>query len=73
MQIFTFKHISRYIFYSAFFIQIQYLLYLFLLRSIPMDKFTDVASRVCSGFMLVFILMCLSWPSAFPAGLSLIK
>lgn len=73
MQIFKFSNISRYIFYSAFFIQIQYLLYLFLLRSITMDKFTDVASRVCSGFMLFFILMCLSWPSAFPAGLSLIK
>lgn len=34
-----------------------------------MGKFIDVASKICSGFMWIFILMCLSWPSAFPAAL----
>lgn len=56
-------------FYSAFFIQFHYLPYLFLSGSITMGKFIDVASRICSGLMWFLILMCLSWPFAFPAAL----
>lgn len=46
-----------------------YTIFGFFSGSITMDKFTDGASRVCSGFMWFWILMCLSWPSAFPAAL----
>lgn len=70
MHIFKFKHISRLIFTMYFLYNFNvYHIWFFFSGSITMSKFTDVASRVCSGFIWFLILICLSWPFAFPAAL----